>query len=133
MAISPTETQASPTIQVEIKAEVNITAVIAKRLVNIELMEKVGQMIMAGEPELAIDGQKIYWKVPFLVVPPDNDPNLYPTGSYAFVDAISGIYVLDEEAQKELITLSDPILDRLYPELKEWVQKVKEVRETKTK
>jgi hypothetical protein len=52
-------------VRVQVTADVNITAPIARRLVNTELMKKVGQMIMAGEPELLIDGKKVYWKVRF--------------------------------------------------------------------
>ena len=120
--------QAQGRIRVEVTADVNITAPIARRLVNIELMKKVGDMIMTGEPELLIDGQKIYWKVPFLVVPPDDDPNTHPTGQYALVDAISGLYVLEDDAIEQLKTTSEPLLDRLYPELEAYMQKIREVR-----
>lgn len=122
------QTVVSGKVQVQVIADVNITAPIARRLVNIELMKKVGQMIMAGEPELLIDGQKVYWKVLFLVVPPDNDPNTYPTGKYALVDAISGIYILGKKEIEELKAASDPILDRLYPELEVWMEKVREAK-----
>jgi hypothetical protein len=106
-------------IRVGVTAEVNITAPVARRLVNIELMKKVGDMLMTGEPELVIDGQKIYWKVPFLVVPPDDDPNIYPTGTYALVDAISGLYVMNPKEIDTLKAAAYPILDRLYPEPEE--------------
>lgn len=120
-------------IQVQVTADVNITAPIARRLVNTELMKKVGQMIMAGEPELLVDGQKLYWKVLFLVVPPEGDTNIYPTGKHALVDALSGIYVMSKKEIEELKAASDPILDHLYPELKEWMKKVKEAKEAKSK
>jgi len=100
-------------------ADVNITAPIARRLVNVELMKKVGQMIMAGEPELLIDGQKVYWNVPFLVVPPIGDPHTYPTGTYALVDARSGLYGMGEREIEALKAVARPILDQLYPEPEE--------------
>lgn len=115
-------------VQIQVTADVNITASIARRLVNTELMKKVGQMIMAGEPELLVDGQKIYWKVPFLVVPPENDPKTYLTGRYALVDAISGIYMLGKKEIEELKAVARPILHQLYPGLKERMQKVREAR-----
>lgn len=42
------QTVVSGKVQVQVIADVNITAPIARRLVNIELMKKVGQMIMEG-------------------------------------------------------------------------------------
>jgi hypothetical protein len=106
-------------VQVHVTADVNITAPIARRLVNVELMKKVGQMIMAGEPELLVDGQRVYWKVPFLVVPPLGDPHTYPTGTYALVDARSGLYGMGEREIEVLKAAALPILDRLYPEPEE--------------
>ena len=123
-----TATGQSGKIQIQVIADVNITAPIARRLVNTELMKKVGQMIMAGEAELLIDGQKIYWKVPFLVVPPDGDNKTYLTGQHALIDAISGIYLMSKKEVEELKSSSDPILDRLYPRLKDWMKKVKEAK-----
>ena len=72
--------KATGRIRVQVTTDVNIAAPVARRLVNTELMKKVGQMVMAGEPELFVDGQKVYWKAPLLIVPPDGDANAYPTG-----------------------------------------------------
>ena len=115
-------------IQVQVTADINIAAPIARRLVNTELMKKVGQMIMADEPELLVDGQKVYWKVPFLVVSPEGDTKIYPTGKHALVDALSGIYIMSKKEMEELKAASDPILDQLYPELEGWMKKVKEAK-----
>lgn len=106
-------------IRVEVTAEVNITAPIARRLVNVELMKKVGQMVMAGEPDLVIERERVLWKVPFWVVPPEDDPNTYPTGTHALVDAISGIYVMSKKEIETLKAVARPILDKLYPESEE--------------
>lgn len=119
---------ASGRIRVEVSADVNITAPVARRLVNTKLMLKVGQMILAGEPELLIDGQQISWKVPLLVVPPDDDPKSYPTGRYALVDAITGLYTMTSQEIEELKAASDPILDQLYPDVTEWLEQVQEAR-----
>jgi hypothetical protein len=108
-------------IRVEVTADVNIAAPIARRLVNIELMKKIGDMLMAGEPELLIDGQNVYWNVPFWVVPPDEDPNTYPTGTSALVDAMSGLYVMSPQEIEGLKAAAYPILDTLYPEPEEGV------------
>ena len=123
-----TNLQESGQIRVQVTASISITAPIARRLVNVELMKKVGQMIMTGEPEIYIDGKNIYWKVPLLVVPPDDDDNTYLLGKYALVDAIAGRYTMDKQFIEELRAEARPILERLYPETKAWVQKIKELR-----
>lgn len=104
-----------------------ISAVEARRLVNIELMKKVGQMIMAGEPEQLIEEGKVYWKVPFLVVPPDVDTNVYPIGKYALIDSTQENYELDEREKEEIKAASRPILYELYSDLKDWMRKIQEV------
>jgi hypothetical protein len=113
-------------IEVTIKAEVGISARVARRIVNVELIKKVGDLIMTGTPELFMDGKKLYWKVPFLAVPPDDDANTYPTGQSALVDAHSGLYVLEEEDIVCLKTAARPILTQLYPDLEEYIRKARE-------
>ena len=114
--------KATGRIRVQVTADVNIAAPVARRLVNTELMQKVGQMVMAGEAELLVDGQKVYWKVPLLVVPPDGDANVYPTGRCALVNAYSGIYVLNKKEVEALKSAARPLLYRLYPDLPEgWI------------
>jgi hypothetical protein len=115
-------------IQVQVTADVNITAAIARRLVNTELMMKVGQGVMTGEPRIYIHGTDIYWEVPLFVVPPDDDDNTYPLGKSAFVDAIAGRYVLTEGEIQEIRAISRPILGKLYPETKAWVEKLKQMK-----
>lgn len=127
-AINTFQTTIMGQIHLQMTADVNITASIAKRMVNVELMKKVGDLIMTGEPELLVDGQKVYWKVPFLVVPPDDDSNTYPTGEYALVEAFSGLYVLKEGALQKLRAAAGPILDCLYPDLEAYIQKIREVQ-----
>ncbi|MDA1190092.1 MAG: hypothetical protein O3A46_00235 [Candidatus Poribacteria bacterium] len=106
-------------IRVRVDADVNIAAPIARRLVNVELMKKIGQMVMTGEPELLVEGEHVYWKVPLLVVPPEDDPNTYPTGRFAYVDAIAGRYALTKTENEALRKAAYPILKELYPEPEE--------------
>lgn len=116
---------ASDRIHVEITADISITASIARRLVNTQLMLKVGQMIVAGEPELVTEGQTVYWKVPLWVAPPAHDPNIYPTGKYALVDAVLGTYMLSKQEIEELKAAARPLLYQLYPDLPEWMEKIR--------
>ncbi|MDA1193148.1 MAG: hypothetical protein O3A46_15840 [Candidatus Poribacteria bacterium] len=111
-------------IRVEVSGDINIGAPIAQRLVDIELMKKVGQMVMAGEPMLLVDGERIYWKVPFVAVPPDDDPNTYPIGVHALVDAIAGTYTLTQSDKEAIRHSARPILYRLHPGLEDEVKQV---------
>jgi hypothetical protein len=117
-------------IHIEITADVNIAAPVARRLVNTELMKKVGQMLVAGDPELLVEGDKIYWKVPIMIVPPLDGTPAYPSGKYALVNAISGLYSMTKEEVKEIESASEPILQRLYPNLDDWVEQVRAQRKS---
>ena len=109
--------------RIQVVSSISINAKVARRLVNVQLMKKVGQMIITGEPEISVDGSKIYWKVPLFVVPPDGDDKTYQLKQSAFVDAISGIYIMDADFVEKLKAESTPILRQLYPHLEVWSKK----------
>ena len=83
-----------------IQAAIHIKGIItpedAQRVVNVQMIQKMGLLVTTGKPQLLLDQAKniICWQVPFLVQPPINDPNIYLTGEYAIVDAYSGAYTL---------------------------------------
>jgi hypothetical protein len=58
-------------IQVNLSAEINITAVSARRKVNAFLATNVGNLLLAGEPALTIT-ERIVWRVPVDVTDPIN-------------------------------------------------------------
>ena len=109
--------------RIQVVSNISINAKVARRLVNVQLMKKVGQMIITGEPEITVDGSKIDWKVPLFVVPPDGDDNTYQLKHSAFVDAISGIYIMDADFVEKLKAESTPILRQLYHHLEVWSKK----------
>jgi hypothetical protein len=80
-------------------------------------------MIIPGEPEIIIKREKVYWKVPLFVVSPDGDENTYPLKLSAFVDAISGVYIMEPDFVEKLKAESTPILYQLYPNLEVWDEK----------
>jgi len=129
MEIQTVETRDMP-MEVNIKASLGISDRVARRIVNVEIMKKIGDLMVAGVPKLYMKENRLYWRLPFLVVPPDGDPNTYPTGEYALVDAHSGIYVLEEQDVVHLKAVSRPILTRLYPDLETYLQKAQEREST---
>ncbi len=102
----------------------------AKRVVNMQLVRKMGLLITTGKPQLLIDQAQgiLCWQVPFLVQPPLGDKKAYPTGEYACVDAYSGEYVLDEQAVQSIRKAASPIIDKLYPDMEDYLHELDEIR-----
>jgi hypothetical protein len=101
----------------------------AQRTVNIQLVRKMGLLITTGNPQLLIDEAKstISWQVPFLVQPPLGDKNAYATGESACVDAVSGDYVLAEDAVQRIRKAAIPIINQLYPDMQAYLEDLKEI------
>ena len=57
-------------INVQLSADVNITAVVARRKVNAFLATYVGNLLLADEPTLTM-GEQIVWRVPVDLTMPD--------------------------------------------------------------
>ena len=105
-----------------IRAVVNVNAgsYNAQKHVNIQIMRKLGQLVIALQPEeLLVQGENIYWKVPLYVVNLSGDKKKYPLKNYALVDAISDSYSMSDEFATKIKEESTPILHTLYPELRE--------------
>lgn len=117
------------TLEIHITNEKMMPPRHGRRAVNRELVRKMGDLIITGEPTLFIDEAEgvIYWKVPFLVQPPDDDEGIYLTGQYAMVDALSGEYQLKEEAIEAIETAAKPIIHRLYPDMEAYLRGLEEV------
>ncbi len=54
------------TLKVEVTADFNVTAFVARQTVNRYLITRVGDMLHAGEPELVI-GDTLRWRVPVML------------------------------------------------------------------
>ncbi|MFQ6042883.1 MAG: hypothetical protein ACE5PV_18650 [Candidatus Poribacteria bacterium] len=126
------ESTKSTTIQnnlARVRAVVNVNdgAYSAQKQVNIQIMRKIGQLVIALRPEeLLVFGGNIYWKVPLCVVNLSGDEEKHLLKSYALVDAVSGVYTMSDEFAAKIKEESTTILQTLYPELKEWEKRVKE-------
>ena len=110
-----------------IQAVVNVNsgAYHAQKQVNMAIMRKIGQLIIAQKPqELVVAGEKIYWKVPLSIANLTGDDEKYPLQSYALVDAITLRFDMSNEFAQRIITESTPTIRRLYPELKAWEKQV---------
>lgn len=65
----PTTSQAAVKLQLDVTADLNITPFVAQQQVNQFLLERVGNYLSAGEPELVID-ERLYWRVPVIYALP---------------------------------------------------------------
>jgi len=56
--------QAEVSFKVEVSAKANITAPVARQNVDDFLLNDVGNLLYAGEPELLLSGDGLFWRVP---------------------------------------------------------------------
>jgi hypothetical protein len=56
--------QAELSFKVEVSAKANITAPVARQNVDDLLLNDVGNLLYAGEPELFLSGDGLFWRVP---------------------------------------------------------------------
>jgi hypothetical protein len=120
MTITPMETNEPSGITIQITATLSLNAEVARRMVNVELMRKVGQLVITGEPELLIEGEQAFWKMPLFVASPVGDDNIYPLKPSALVDAISGMYIMDAEFVEAVKEESLSIIQTIYPKQPRW-------------
>ena len=116
-------------LEVKITGDQIISSSEARRAVNRELVRKMGDLIICGEPQLFIDEAEsvIYWKVPFLVQPANDDNHIYLTGKDARVDALTGEYRLEANAIEVIKIAAEPIIHRLYPDMEAYLQELEKV------
>ena len=65
----PVASQAKVKLQLDVTADLNITPFAARQLVNQFLLERVGNYLSAGEPEVLIS-ERLYWRVPVIYALP---------------------------------------------------------------
>ena len=120
MTITTTEAKEPYGITIQITATLSVSAEVARRMVNVELMMKVGQLVITGEPKLVIEGESVFWKAPLFVAAPTSDGNTYPLTLFALVDAISGRYVMAPEFAGAVKKESIPLVQQIYPNIPCW-------------
>jgi hypothetical protein len=82
-------------------ATLNISAEESRRLVNQQVVTELGTGLIARNPELALDGDQITWRVPIVLTLPGLG-DLGQVG-YVAVDAESGSLLIDAGVQERLI------------------------------
>ena len=80
--------EAELSIKVEVSARVNITPFVAKQEVDDFLLNEVGNLLYAENPELLVDGKGMFWRVPVVYTLPSHGK--LGTVGYLLVDVQSG-------------------------------------------
>jgi hypothetical protein len=80
-------------VKIEVNAEVNVSAYVARQKANRFLIMQAGDQLCAGEPELVV-GPKLAWRIPVQYAPSRRGP-LGIVG-HLLVDAESGAVSIDD-------------------------------------
>ena len=82
-------------------ATLNMTAEEARRQANRQVVTELGTGLIARDPELALDGDQVTWRVPIVLTLPGLG-DLGQVG-YVAVDAESGSLLIDADDQERII------------------------------
>ncbi len=86
-------------IQLRVSAQLNITPFIARQKVNVLMLDRVGNLLHGGEPELAVS-DRLSWRVPVLLSTPHR--GLMGQVGVVQVDAQTGEVLADDELLKDI-------------------------------
>lgn len=94
-------------IQVHVSAPVNITPFVARQKVNLLMLDRLGNLLHAGEPEFLI-ADRFYWRVPVLLSTPRK--GLIGQIGAVKVDAQTGEVLVEDETLQEFAEHADRLL-----------------------
>ncbi|HEY66993.1 MAG TPA: hypothetical protein G4N97_01815, partial [Thermoflexia bacterium] len=86
-------------INVRVHATMNITPVVARRKVNVLMLEKVGNLLHGGSPALFLT-DRIYWRVPVILSTPSRG-QIGQVGNVD-VDAETGEMIVDDKLLEDI-------------------------------
>ena len=86
-------------IQVHVRAQVNITPFVARQKVHLLMLDKVGNLLHGGEPELVL-AEHVYWRVPVLLSTPSR--GLLGQVGAIRVDAQTGEVLATDDMLKDI-------------------------------
>ena len=96
------ETEIAPVcFNLHVVATLNVTAADARRRVNREVVTELGTGLVGRYPDLVVEGERIYWRVPIVLSLPGWG-DLGQVGCVD-VDTDSGEIISDEAIQKGIV------------------------------
>jgi hypothetical protein len=86
-------------INIRVQATANVTPVVARRKVNVLMLEKVGNLLHGGQPALFVT-DRIYWRVPVMLSTPSRG-QLRQVG-IVDVDVETGEMIVDDQLLEDI-------------------------------
>ena len=86
-------------INIRVQATMNITPVVARRKINVLMLEKVGNLLHGGSPALFMT-DKIYWRTPVILSTPSQG-RIGQVG-HVDVDVETGEMIVDDKLLKDI-------------------------------
>lgn len=100
-------------VKIEVSADLNVTAYVARQKANRFLILQAGDQLVAGDPILAI-GPGLRWRIPVHYAPSTRGP-LGIVG-YLMVDATTGeVAVADGQTTEDLMARAEALYARATP------------------
>jgi hypothetical protein len=88
-------------IDIQIRADLNVSAFVARQKVTGYVLDHVSDHMAGGEPSLVIDGERFLWRVPVLLALP-------PRGQ------LGQAVTIDVDAQSGEVLVTDQLLEELH-------------------
>ena len=102
--------QSKINLKIEVTAEINVSAFVARQKSNRFLITQAGDQLCAGDPELAI-GPKVSWRVPVQYAP--SRRGLLGIVGHLMVDADNGeVTIADGHTIEDLLKLAETLHER---------------------
>lgn len=97
-------------VKIEVSAEINVTAYVARQKANRFLILQAGDQLMAGDPMLAV-GPSLRWRIPVRYAPSMRGAS--GIVGHLMVDATTGeVTVADGQTTADLMTRAEVLYER---------------------
>ena len=105
--------QSTVSLKIEVTAQINISAYVARQRANRYLIVQAGDQLCAGEPEL-VAGATVAWRVPVHYAP--SKRGVLGTVGHLLIDATTGeINIADRRTTEDLLTGAETLLEHFMP------------------
>ena len=102
--------QSKVNVKIEVTAQINVSAFVARQKANRFLITQVGDQLGAGEPELVI-GPKVSWRVPAQYAP--SRKGVLGIVGHLMIDADTGeVIIADNRTAEDLLTGAEALYER---------------------
>lgn len=96
-------------IRIDLTTQINITALVARQRVNVFVIMKVSNQLLAGSPELVV-GERLCWLVPVMLTSPRK--GIIGKVGEIIVDATTGELLIDEKTIPGLTDNTNDLAER---------------------